>query len=198
MVAPRTRLSVDERRHQLLELAVDAFSHRPYDEVSIEDIAQAAGISKGLLYHYFKGKRAFYLASLRHQAEQLLAATDLPQPDPPGPHPELLRQAVLSYLTFVSERGPGFTFLLRGTMAGDPDVQAIVEHVRRVFASRLLEGLGRTYEDSAPPLRATLNGFVAFAERASLDWLSEPEMSKDELADLLVSSAAVLMSVHSL
>src|SRR4051812_45882941 len=74
--APRARLDVDERRAQLLSLGLERFSERSYDEVSIDDLARAAGISKGLLYHYFPTKRDFYIAALAQAAEQLLAATD--------------------------------------------------------------------------------------------------------------------------
>ena len=69
--AKRSRLTVDERREQLVRLGVDIFSERPYDEVSIDEIAAAAGISKGLLYHYFPSKRDFYVAVVRHGAAQL-------------------------------------------------------------------------------------------------------------------------------
>jgi AcrR family transcriptional regulator len=55
---PRTRLDVDERRTQLVELGLEHFGERAYDDVSIDAIAEAAGISKGLLYHYFPTKRA--------------------------------------------------------------------------------------------------------------------------------------------
>jgi len=54
----RVRLQIDERRKQLLELGIEVFSTQPYEEISIESLAEAAGISKGLLYHYFRGKRS--------------------------------------------------------------------------------------------------------------------------------------------
>ena len=75
-VGKRARLTLDERRAQLVELGADVFRDRPYDEVSIDDIAAAAGVSKGLLYHYFDGKREFYVAALRHAAEEIEALTE--------------------------------------------------------------------------------------------------------------------------
>ena len=71
----RSRLEVDERRAQLLSLGCKIFSENAYDEVSINAIAEAAGISKGLLYHYFPTKRDFYVAALRETAKQLIAET---------------------------------------------------------------------------------------------------------------------------
>ena len=63
--ARRARLSTDARREQLVAFGVEMFSERPFDDVSIDDIAAAAGISKGLLYHYFPSKRDFYVETVR-------------------------------------------------------------------------------------------------------------------------------------
>ena len=74
--ARRARLSTDARREQLVALGVEMFSERPFDEVSIDDIAASAGISKGLLYHYFPSKRDFYVAVVRHSADEMQAVTE--------------------------------------------------------------------------------------------------------------------------
>src|ERR1700752_3208113 len=68
----RVRLDNDERRAQLLALARKAFSDRSYDEVSIDDLAREARISKGLLYHYFPTKRDLYVAGLAQIADELM------------------------------------------------------------------------------------------------------------------------------
>ena len=70
----RVRLDNDQRRAQLLELGKRAFSDRAYDDVSIDDLARVAGISKGLLYHYFPTKRDLYVAGLREIADELVEA----------------------------------------------------------------------------------------------------------------------------
>ena len=71
---PRVRLENDQRRAQLLALAKRAFSEQAYDEVSIDDLAREAKISKGLLYHYFPTKRDLYVAGLTEIANELVAA----------------------------------------------------------------------------------------------------------------------------
>src|SRR5690349_6802608 len=68
---PRRRLSVDERREQLIAVALELFSLRPPEEVSIDDIAAAAGASRPLVYHYFPGKQALYEESLRRAGKEL-------------------------------------------------------------------------------------------------------------------------------
>src|SRR5688572_23935942 len=62
------RLATDERRTQLLDLGRELFNTRPFDDISIDEIAAAAGISKGLLYHYFPSKRHFYVETVREAA----------------------------------------------------------------------------------------------------------------------------------
>src|SRR5687768_3546170 len=70
--ATRTRLTVDERRRQLLVLGLREFTARLYDEVSTDEIATAAGISRGLLFHYFPTKHDYYVAVLQAAAEELV------------------------------------------------------------------------------------------------------------------------------
>lgn len=61
----RRRMGVEERRQQLIGVALELFSHRSPDDVSIDEIAAAAGISRPLVYHYFPGKLSLYEAALR-------------------------------------------------------------------------------------------------------------------------------------
>src|SRR5438445_6224051 len=75
----RLRLATDERRAQLVELGKRIFNERAYDEISIDEIAAAAGISKGLLYHYFSSKRVFYVESVRAAAREMIERTAPPR-----------------------------------------------------------------------------------------------------------------------
>src|SRR6476646_3852021 len=64
----RTRLSPEQRRSHLLDLGVRLFATRSLDELSIDVLAEEAGISRGLLYHYFGNKHAFHEAVVRGAA----------------------------------------------------------------------------------------------------------------------------------
>src|SRR5690606_23070663 len=112
---PRQRRTVEDRREQLVELGLALFASRSYDELSIDEIAQAAGISKGLLYHYFPSKRAYDVAAIEKASEQLLAATELPRPGPDAP-PTMatLASSLDSFLCYVEQRAASYVFLLRG------------------------------------------------------------------------------------
>src|SRR6266550_2529585 len=84
MAAPAyTRLDVDERRRQLLELGADLFTRHAYDEISMAGIAREAGISKALLYHYFPSKQAYFQATLAQAAEELRRITEPVEGQPP-------------------------------------------------------------------------------------------------------------------
>src|SRR4051794_17797661 len=60
----RRRLSVDERRDELIAAALELFSNRQPEDISIDEVADAAGASRALVYHYFGGKQELYLAAL--------------------------------------------------------------------------------------------------------------------------------------
>src|SRR2546429_6237276 len=91
---PRIRLDLDARREQLMRVGLELFSTNSYDAVSIDEIAARAGISKGLLYHYFPSKREFYVAGVRAAAAQL---RDVVEPDPELSPPERLRGPLEAY-----------------------------------------------------------------------------------------------------
>lgn len=176
----RTRLEVDARRAQLVELGLVLFSERSYDEVSIDDLARAAGISKGLLYHYFPTKRDFYVAAIREAARRLLDSTLMSEELPPL---ERLRAGLEAYLAYVERHGPAYSALLRGGIGSDPEIAGIVEATRGTFLERLLEGVPGA--PRGPLLRAALLGFIGFVEQMSLDWVERRDLDRGTVRDYL-------------
>src|SRR3954468_11834422 len=184
--ARRARLSTDARREQLVALGIDIFSERPFDEVSIDDIAAAAGISKGLLYHYFPSKRDFYVAVVRSAADEMQALTE---PDPALEPRARLAAALERYLEYVETHARGYATVLRAGIGSDPAVADVVEGVRRVMVARLLEDLpGGEGGEPPPALRVAVRGWVGFVEAASLDWLERRGLDRDGLRDMLVAA----------
>lgn len=179
------RLDVDERRAQLIALGLQFFSGRAYDEVPIEDLAREAGISKGLLYHYFPTKRDFYVATVREAAKQLLDRT---QPDKALPPIERLRSGLDTYLAYVEQHGPAYTALLRGGIGSDAEVAQVIEATRTEFLGRLLEGLSLDASVD-PSIRVVLRGYVGFVEAASLDWVNLRDLGREQIRDLLANVA---------
>src|SRR5579884_2121864 len=99
MAAPRrTRLSPEQRRAQLLELGVRMLAARTLEELSIEELAAEAGISRGLLFHYFSSKQDFHRAVVAEACARLVAATE---PDQALPPDERVRACVAAFTSFA-------------------------------------------------------------------------------------------------
>lgn len=187
----RNRLQVDERRAQLLELGLELFAERTFENISIDEIARAAGISKGLLYHYFPSKRAFYLAALREAARQLVGQAEVDHEIGP-PNAERLQQALDAYLAYVEKRSVPYVFLLRGGLGGDADVRAVVEETRMRFFHRMLEGIGETDNEH---VRIAVRGFIGMVEAASLEWVERRSPSRGDLARMLSEIAVATVAI---
>src|ERR1700712_4701679 len=117
----KRRLSTDARREQLLASGASLLAERPYDEVSIEEIARAAGVSKGLLYHYFPTKQDFLVAALERGQGELAALT---APEVGLPPAEQLAASLERFLDFVEEHEAAYTAIFRSRGGGGPEIQA--------------------------------------------------------------------------
>ncbi len=126
---------MEERREELLRIGLELFSTRAYEEVWIEEIVERAGISRGLLYHYFPTKRDFYVAVTRLAATE---AGELSAPDPSLPPAEQLRAAIDVFVGYAEEHPEGFLTAWRGAAAGDPEVRAIGQQARERHTARIL------------------------------------------------------------
>ena len=190
--APRTRLDVDARRAQLVALGLEFFSGRAYDEVSIEEIARAAGISKGLLYHYFATKRGFYVAAIREAARRLVEET---RTDPSDAPLARLHAALDAYLSYVARHGPAYAALLRGGIGSDPEVAQIVEDTRAALLGRMMEDL--PVEKRSAFVRAMLRGWIGFVEAAALDWIDHRDVAAVALRDGMIDVLLVALRVSA-
>ena len=199
---PRTRLDVGERRTQLIELGLEHFGERAYDDVSIDAIAEAAGISKGLLYHYFPTKRAYYAATIREAASRLVASTETDDEAPPLVR---LHAGLDAYLGYVKVHAKAYATLMRSGIGVDPEIARIVDETRALFVERLtsgfvegpMPGVDRAGYASgilgSPIVRLALRGWVGFAEAASLGWTEAiaagaPTPSQENVRALLANA----------
>jgi AcrR family transcriptional regulator len=179
----RTRLTVEQRRRQLIQLGMELFSTRAYEDIWIDEIADQAGISRGLLYHYFPTKRDFYLAVSKAAADEI---RDLTQPDPSLPAIEQVRRALDAFLRKAEERSEGFLTAYRGALAADPEVRRIVETSRVFQSERVLAALGR--RDPTPLLQIAVRGWVAFVQDVTAQWLQQRALGREGMLDMLVAT----------
>lgn len=185
-VRPRRRIRLDneQRRAQLLELARRAFSDRAYDDVSIDDLARVASISKGLLYHYFPTKRDLYVAGLREIADELVEAI-VRVPVSLAPIDQV-RTSVDAYLEHVMRHSRAFVSLMRGGIGSDPEVAAVIESVRtRLFDKFLAGSPFASLLSGDPRFETAVRGWIGFVEAASIDWCANPRLSRAALCELL-------------
>jgi AcrR family transcriptional regulator len=186
----RKRLELDERRTQLLALAQVAFATSSYDDVSIDQLARAAGVSKGLLYHYFPSKRELYVATVREAAEQLLARIVL---DPELSPFEQALGGVDAYLHYARENADAYLSFMQSGVGRDEEVLALVERTRRRFVELILDRAGEA--QLSPLQRSLVHGWVGMVEATCLDWLKRPEVERAQLAKLLVKTLLFALSL---
>ena len=193
MAAPAyRRLEVEERRRQLLERGAELFALHSYDELSMREIAEKAGISKALLYHYFPSKREFFEATLAQAAAVWAERTE---PDPALPPLEQLTKSLEAFLAMIDENPVAYRKLIESVNV--PEVKTLIEDIRTRTAIRILEGL---YPDGAPPkARAAVHGWLWFMDGAILNWLENRDLSRDELRDLFLGTLmGALMAADAL
>ncbi|MER7833707.1 MULTISPECIES: TetR/AcrR family transcriptional regulator [unclassified Streptomyces] len=200
----RRRMGVEERRQQLIGVALELFSRRSPDEVSIDEIAAAAGISRPLVYHYFPGKQSLYEAALRRAADELAGRFAEPHEGPVGAR---LLRVLGRFFDFVDEHGPGFAALMRGGPAfltgasrpagGVSATHAVIDGVRQAAYDHVMAHLGVR---GRPPARLDLvvRSWVALAESTALIWLDgQRRIPRAELERQLVADFGALVAVSA-
>ncbi|MGW8060983.1 TetR/AcrR family transcriptional regulator [Streptomyces ziwulingensis] len=186
-------MGVEERRQQLIGVALELFSRRSPDEVSIDEIASAAGISRPLVYHYFPGKLSLYEAALQRASDELASRFVEPRE---GPLSARLLRVMGRYFDFVDEHGPGFSALMRGGPAvGSSTTNALVDSVRQAAYVQILSHLGVT--DPPARLELVVRSWISLAESTALIWLDGRRIPRAELENQLVHGFAVLAAVSA-
>ncbi|MCU1483345.1 MAG: putative TetR family transcriptional regulator [Actinomycetia bacterium] len=186
MRAVNVRLPAPERRRQLLDVALDVFAADGFHSTSMNDVAEAAGVTKPVLYQHFTSKRQLYLELLddvgtrigRRIADATAAA---------GSPREQVEAGFAAYFRFVHDHRSAYQLLFGGGARRDPEfadsVRRVEEHLARSIAE-LIEA------DIDPDHRRTLAyGLVGMAETTSRLWVAEdldhdPEILARQVADL--------------
>ncbi|MFD9011517.1 TetR/AcrR family transcriptional regulator [Streptomyces sp. Sge12] len=191
----RRRMGVEERRQQLIGVALELFSHRSPDDVSIDEIAAAAGISRPLVYHYFPGKLSLYEAALRRAADELALRFVEPREGPLGAR---LLRVMGRFFDFVDDHGPGFSALMRGGPAvGSSRTNAMIGEVRQAAYEQILTHLGLGLEHVPARLELVVRSWVSLAESTALIWLDGRRIPRGELELQLVHDFAALAAVSA-
>lgn len=188
----RRRLEPDERRAQILECAIDMFGERPYAAVSTAELAQRAGVARGLINHYFGNKRDLYLAVVRRMVT-------LPRLDdmvtPTGTDRERVDASVHWLLDVISEHGSTWVKVTSHEGVGDdPEVQHILDQADDAAAERMLLMVGRAESAHSAELRAMVRAFGGLVKVAGREWITRGTLTREQVHVLLADMLMTLMT----
>jgi AcrR family transcriptional regulator len=185
MTVKRVRLNPEARRAQLIELGREMLATRRLDELSVELIAQAAGISRGLLFHYFSSKHEFHVEVARAAAAEMLRRTE---PDTDLSPVEALRAALTSFIEYVEENPDNYKSLVRGAASGDAEMRTIFDATRSAMAQRIIDVVAGMGLEVHPRVTLAIHGWVAYVEECVVRWIDSRTVCRDELLDMLTKS----------
>ncbi|WP_037851197.1 TetR/AcrR family transcriptional regulator [Streptomyces sp. NRRL S-340] len=181
----RRRLSTGERREQLLSVGARLFSESPYDDVWIEQVAEIAGVSRGLLYHYFPTKRDFFAAVVERESARMLRMTAAV---PGVPLREQLTAGLDAYLEYVSAHAHGYRAFHRADAAGDQAVRRVYRRALAAQERQILAALDADPEFGPLARRAdvrlAVRGWLAFTTAVCLEWLRGSELTRAQVREL--------------
>jgi AcrR family transcriptional regulator len=160
--------------------ALRLFRERSYDQVSVDDIAAAADMSRPLLYHYYGGKLGVFVAALRQTAEDLLETMRAAAEREPE---TWLSAGVRAYLDHVDADPIGFSALIEhgSSPAGG---QSVIEYMRDRILGLILEGLRPAAEP--PMLHSVIKGWIGMVEVISRQWMETGRPDRARLERILV------------
>lgn len=192
--SPRVRMKPESRREQLLDLGVTLLATRSLDEISIEMLAEEAGISRGLLYHYFGNKQDFHEAVVRRAADDLIAKT---APPPEGDPLTRLMVSMEAYLDYVVANYEGYLSLVRGAAGGSVALSEIYDEARFVLTDRIfVEDTGGSLLSDTAAERMAVRAWSAMAEDLALSWARNPEgVSREQVLSAMVGSLPGLVEL---
>jgi AcrR family transcriptional regulator len=182
----RRRLDPDARRAQLVQLGLQLIKQRPFDQVLIDEVIAAAGISKGLLFHYFPTKRDYQVAVIQAAADDLLATL---RPDPELPVLEQLRHGIDAYVGYIEQQPASYTAIVRGA-GSDDALLAVFEDTRDAIGELIIQGVT---PDPTPLLRLGVRGWIASVEESTILWLRDRPCSRETLIELCFRAALTLL-----
>lgn len=171
-----TRLPPDKRREQLVDIAIVLFGEPGADDVSLDDVAKAAGISRNLVYHYFPGKAALISAAARAEGDRLARMTN---PDPALRGGERVAAALNAYFDFAEANPHGYRLIYRYA-ARNVETRQMLEANLDGYTERVLSWL----PDPTPAAELAIRSWMAFLVFACLRWLDTPEVSRQEVMNL--------------
>lgn len=191
----RKRLSAEDRRAAILDSALEIFSRRGYNGASIDEIAQAAGISKALIYEHFPSKKDLHGSLMEQHVQQIfIALARAADTDEPGE--VRLRRGVDAFFEWVEANRRAFRLLFRDTF--ESDVADVLDRLQAqatgaiaaLLASEPAEHGPRDREiDFALGLEAMAQQLSGGVQSLAIWWHSHPDVEREWLVDRVMEYA---------
>ena len=189
----RRRLSADERRRQLVAIGLAKIVETPIQDLSMDDIATEAGISRGLLFHYFPTKTDFYLACIAAAGRRMLRTT---APDEGAPEEEQVETVTRLMIEQIERRRGFYLALVHGHGVADPRVSEVMDSVRDGSTERVMTAL-----DVPEARRDVVRAWWAYTEDRALTWSAVPTgerpVSLSRLVEECVAALHALLRISS-
>jgi AcrR family transcriptional regulator len=187
----RVRMDRDVRRREILRAAARLFGERPYSEVSVNDIADAAGVAKGLMHHYFGSKRELYLEVVREVA----TVPTVPLPEDDGLDSEQAwARGVDGFLGLIAQNPDlWLTSVTVGGAERDDEVASILDDGKEVLADQTLAAIGLADRADDPVLRALVRGYGGFVQELTVEWLARRRLDKAQVRAAFIATLPVLL-----
>jgi AcrR family transcriptional regulator len=183
----RRRLSADDRRKQLIGIGLTKLLETPIQDLSMDEIATEAGISRGLLFHYFPTKTDFYLECIAAAGRRIQRNT---RPDEGDAGDVQLATMVRLMIEQIDRRRTFFLSLVHGA----PEVIPVFESVREVGTDRVMNAL-----ELEPGRRPVVHGWWAYVEDRALAWSADPPARRTTgVAELTTHCCAALTTLLAL
>ena len=182
-----TRLRAAQRRTQLLAVAVEVFAERGFHATSMDEIAEAAGVTKPVLYQHFPSKRALYLELLDDVDDQLVnRLVEATGGAPTGR--ERVQLGFAAYFKFVAEHRAAFRLLFGASVRNDSEFAEVADRA----IERIADLIADLIDIDVPTLHrhALAHAIVGMAEATSRRLASdEGEADPEQLAQWLAELA---------
>ncbi|QSR30312.1 TetR family transcriptional regulator [Nocardioides sp. S5] len=187
----RRRLSAPDRRRQLVGIGLAKIVETPIQDLSMDDIAHEAGISRGLLFHYFPTKTDFYLACISAAGRRILRNT---APDESLPGPGQVEQVTRLMVEQIERRRDFYLALVHGHGVADPRVSEVMDSVREGSTDRVVQAL-----DIEERQRDVVRAWWAYTEDRALTWSAVPTGERPvPVSELVAECVAALHALLSI
>lgn len=193
--APR-RLTPDERRRQIVDAARPLFAARPVSELSTADVAEAAGVARSLVHHYFDGISGVFLAVA---AEGAASLADRRTVTAPVPLDERLAHNIPAGLDVVEEnRETWLAVVGHERSSGDAQIDALIAAAHEYNIDQTIRVHSDLLRDT-PAVRSAVSALLMMSLQATRRWING-QLTREQIEAFLITTwrEALLKSIPAL